>query len=80
MNEIDLWSRVISTAAGTGLGSLILVVVVWYLLKMYLTERDKRVEALEKRSAACEEDRKELHSEINSLQGEVRELYKNMIK
>lgn len=77
--ELQIWERVITTAAGTGLGSLVLASLGWYALKLYLTERDKRVEALEKRSQICENDRIVLHAEVNTLQVEVRKLYEKII-
>lgn len=80
--DTALWEKIITTAAGTGLGSLVLVFGLYYLhrgnlslLEDLKTERGARVTVLEKRSDDCAADRAALHKEVSSLQTEVRGMY-----
>lgn len=85
--EAALWEKLITTAAGTGLGTLLLILAIWWLnrshdklLSELQTERKQRFEVLERRSEICEEDRRELHKEIHGLQSKVAELYELRIR
>lgn len=76
----EVWTKIIIQAAGTGFGSLVLVAVVYYLVRQNQQERDKRIEALERRSKACEDDRVVLHAEMSKLQEKVQEIYTKWIE
>ncbi len=75
MNFDELLRQILGQA-----GALVVLAVATYFLMAQLTkERDNRIKLLEAQSSRCAEDRIELHKEINSLQAEVRELYKSAL-
>lgn len=59
---------------------VILAVAVYYLLNALAKANESRFKLLEDQSRRCSEDRVETRKELLSLQTEVRELYKAMLK
>lgn len=84
--EPELIKTLLTSAAGTGLGSLVLVVALIYLhknnqntLAALQVERDQRIKSLEQSREDCQADRKVLHGELEKLQAKVEDIYTKWI-
>lgn len=84
--EPQVWNQLWQTAAGTGLGGLVLVMAIWWLQKSNAAllselkmEREDRITSLENAEQACRVDRLELHKQVDSLHSQIVDIYKGML-
>lgn len=74
--ENELLKELLNIGGNAG----VMWVALWFLLKVLKQQYDLRITALEQRSDACEEDRKNLHQQIHQLQSERISLLESLVK